>query len=370
MPGVVAGAENITRVVQTTTTDSSGHWAVSIVPNTALTPAGSFYIVSPAYSSAYAISVGPGGGRASTLVVTTGLGSITIPGFGNPMLAQDDLIVGGVGPPAGAATRLPKGADGTVLTVDPATHHLVWAADTDFQNPMTTQDDLIVAAAAGAPARLGKGADSQVLTVDPATHHLLWATPFSNPMTTQDDIIVAGAAGAATRLAKGADATVLTIDPATHHVAWDAIPAITPTLVRARVRAVGGATSIAGDGLFHTLTLATVDYDPSSTLSVAGVFTAPIAGPYLVIGEVAGAVTTFWCSGLSVNNFGVGAASLHGSANGAQGTWGAAPASQLSISRVEDVFVLAQNDTVQLLARQESGGALSPICTFTVIFQH
>lgn len=42
---------------------------------------------------------------------------------------------------------------------------------------MTTQDDLIVGGASGAAARLGKGTDGQVLTVDPTTHHLVWATP-------------------------------------------------------------------------------------------------------------------------------------------------------------------------------------------------
>ena len=46
-------------------------------------------------------------------------------------------------------------------------------------NPMTAQDDLIVGGAPSSgiapPARLGKGSDGQVLTVDPATHHLLWA---------------------------------------------------------------------------------------------------------------------------------------------------------------------------------------------------
>lgn len=46
---------------------------------------------------------------------------------------------------------------------------------------MTTQDDIIVGGSVtggvAAPARLGKGTDGQVLTVDPTTHHLLWATP-------------------------------------------------------------------------------------------------------------------------------------------------------------------------------------------------
>lgn len=54
-----------------------------------------------------------------------------------------------------------------------------WVAETGggMTNPMTTQDDLIIGGASGAPARLGKGTDGQVLTVDPTTHHLVWATP-------------------------------------------------------------------------------------------------------------------------------------------------------------------------------------------------
>lgn len=52
-------------------------------------------------------------------------------------------------------------------------------ADTSLlmTNPMTTQDDLIIGGASGAPTRLPKGSDSTVLTVDPATHHLIWAAP-------------------------------------------------------------------------------------------------------------------------------------------------------------------------------------------------
>jgi hypothetical protein len=54
-----------------------------------------------------------------------------------------------------------------------------WAvpSGTGLTNPMTTQDDLIVGGASGTPARLAKGTDGQVLTVDPTTHHLVWATP-------------------------------------------------------------------------------------------------------------------------------------------------------------------------------------------------
>jgi hypothetical protein len=44
-------------------------------------------------------------------------------------------------------------------------------------NPMTAEDDLIVGGASGAPSHLAKGSDGQVLTVDPTTHHLIWAAP-------------------------------------------------------------------------------------------------------------------------------------------------------------------------------------------------
>jgi hypothetical protein len=51
---------------------------------------------------------------------------------------------------------------------------------TDFiaKSVLTTQDDIIVRDGTG-PARLAKGSDGQVLTVDPTTHHLVWATPTS-----------------------------------------------------------------------------------------------------------------------------------------------------------------------------------------------
>jgi hypothetical protein len=57
------------------------------------------------------------------------------------MTTQDDIIVGGV-PSGGVAppVRLGKGSDGQVLTVDPTTHHLIWAAPTaglDASLPIT-----------------------------------------------------------------------------------------------------------------------------------------------------------------------------------------------------------------------------------------
>jgi hypothetical protein len=96
-------------------------------------------------------------------------------GFTNPMTALDDVIIGGA---AGAAARLAKGANGTYLGIN-GSGHLAYGtpAGTGLANPMSAQDDLIIGGASGAGARLAKGSDGQVLTVDPTTHHLVWATP-------------------------------------------------------------------------------------------------------------------------------------------------------------------------------------------------
>jgi hypothetical protein len=79
-------------------------------------------------------------------------------------------------PAAGTAGRLYYATDGPALYRDNGS---TWDSLTlgGMTNPMTTQDDLIVGGSSGTPARLAKGTDGQVLTVDPTTHHLLWATP-------------------------------------------------------------------------------------------------------------------------------------------------------------------------------------------------
>lgn len=51
-------------------------------------------------------------------------------------------------------------------------------------NPMTTPGDIIVAGASGLPSRLAKGADSTVLTIDPATHLPVWAAGTGEPTLT------------------------------------------------------------------------------------------------------------------------------------------------------------------------------------------
>lgn len=171
---------------------------------------------------------------------------ISTSGLTNPMTTQDDIIVAGAG---GTPSRLAKGSSGYVLTVDPVSGHLAWDVAPGFTNPMITADDLIVGGTGGAATRLGKGADGQVLTVDPTTHLLVWATPaapgMSNPMTTQDDLIVGGAAGAAARLGVGSSGQVLTVDPVSGHLAWDT-PAsgfADPTTTKGDLIVHGGSTT-------------------------------------------------------------------------------------------------------------------------------
>ena len=53
----------------------------------------------------------------------------------------------------------------------------VAAAGSGMANPMTTAGDLILGGSSGTPGRLAKGADSTVLTIDPGTHLPVWAAP-------------------------------------------------------------------------------------------------------------------------------------------------------------------------------------------------
>jgi hypothetical protein len=118
------------------------------------------------------------------------------------------------------------------IFLDDADHHLKRVDETGtvtdiesggMTNPMTTQDDLIVGGASGTPARLAKGSDGQVLTVDPTTHHLVWATPGagSSPLTTKGDLY--GHTTVDARVPVGTDGDVLTADSgAALGVSWQA----------------------------------------------------------------------------------------------------------------------------------------------------
>lgn len=104
-----------------------------------------------------------------------------------------------------------------VAIADGGTGASTKAAAFDALSPMTTQDDIIIGGASGTGTRLGKGSDGQVLTVDPTTHHLVWATPtggsgLSDPMTTRGDIIIRNASNVTARLGRGSAGTYLGSD--------------------------------------------------------------------------------------------------------------------------------------------------------------
>ncbi|PUA17254.1 hypothetical protein [Glaciimonas sp. PCH181] len=86
--------------------------------------------------------------------------SLTGVGFANPMSASGDIIYGGA---AGAATRLAKDTDGTVLML--AGGLPVWSAAPWMTNPMTAAGDLISGGASGVAERLPAGTTGQVLTI-------------------------------------------------------------------------------------------------------------------------------------------------------------------------------------------------------------
>jgi hypothetical protein len=146
---------------------------------------------------------------ASFATPTIALGSSAAAGAAGTVIRSDSTIA------AFDATSPTTQAIGDSAVVGTA----AFAARRDHKhavtNPLTTQDDLWVGGASGAPSRLAKGTDSQVLTVDPTTHHLVWATNpagFSDPMTSRGDIIVRNSSNTTARLAKGSADTYLGSD--------------------------------------------------------------------------------------------------------------------------------------------------------------
>lgn len=123
---------------------------------------------------------------------------------------------------------------------------------TGFVNPMTTQDDIILGGASGAAGRLGKGTDGQVLTVDPATHHVVWATPAAASGDVSTDLIwdakgdIAAGTGSntAARLAVGSNGQVLTADSTqTTGLKWSAAGSGAPTTAKYVTTASDGTLS-------------------------------------------------------------------------------------------------------------------------------
>lgn len=84
-----------------------------------------------------------------------------------------------------------SGTDGQVLTKQ-ADGSIAWETPPGgMTNPMTAEGDLIVggtvAGGVASPTRLGKGSDGQVLTVDPTTHLPVWATATGGGHTILDE---------------------------------------------------------------------------------------------------------------------------------------------------------------------------------------
>jgi hypothetical protein len=142
------------------------------------------------------------GHASDTTITRTGAGDVAVEGNALYRAGGTDVPVtdGGTGASTASGARTNLG--------------LVIGTDIDAR-VMTTQDDIIFGGASGAATRLGKGSDGQVLTVDPTTHHLIWATPssgFADPMTTRGDMIVRNASNVTARVGIGSAGKVWSSD--------------------------------------------------------------------------------------------------------------------------------------------------------------
>lgn len=154
-----------------------------------------------------------------------------------------------------------------------------------FVNPMTTPGDLIRGGTAGAAVRLPVGADGQVLSVQSGLP--TWLSPtvgFANPMTAAGDLIIGGALGVAQRLGIGAAATVLT--SVAGAPVWQAPAAAYAPPSRLSFSARRTSTQGAAGGIVFADTSFSGGHNDSSFLDVGtGVATVPAArgGDYLVL---------------------------------------------------------------------------------------
>jgi hypothetical protein len=101
--------------------------------------------------------------RTNTANVFTGRNSFTVSDF----TQQAKPASAGAG-----KLSLYAHTDGSLHVINAAGTDSPLALGSGFANPLTSEDDLIVAAQNGAAARLAKGADNQVIGVDPNTHHV------------------------------------------------------------------------------------------------------------------------------------------------------------------------------------------------------
>lgn len=146
-----------------------------------------------------------------------------------------------------------------------------------FTNPMTTQDDIIIGGSAGAAARLAKGSDSQVLTVDPTTHHLVWATPTGGGAAlTVEEVDASPTDSAITKIVFPNGTLGIASHVATYTPAAVGIGAAATHLFHATRSA---DTTLTADNALHQIPWNTEEYDLSSEFA-SNVYTPTLAGKY------------------------------------------------------------------------------------------
>lgn len=122
-------------------------------------------------------------------------------GFISPLTQRGGLMVSNDSD--GTVIELAPGTDGHVLKL--LSGMPTWMPDTGgFDNPMTTEGDIIIGTTAGDAIRLARGTNGQILEL--VAGRPAWQDKsggFSNPMTTEGDIIIGSTDGDAIRLSKG-----------------------------------------------------------------------------------------------------------------------------------------------------------------------
>jgi hypothetical protein len=200
--------------------------------------------------------------------------SFTASDIGSPISSKGDIIYGDV---AGVPERLAIGTVGQILRVaggvptwdddDAATYAVV-----------TTKGDLIVGNAGGAPARLAIGSTGQVLTVAGAT--ATWAANPVNVITTRGDIIVGNSTPIPARLAAGTEGDRLTVN-SSGDVVWVGLRSTAARVYRSTDQTITKNTYTKVEAAHETF-----DYGANYDAVTNYLYTAPVAGVYLVIGQV------------------------------------------------------------------------------------
>lgn len=285
-----------------------------------------------------------------------------------PDFATPAIVLGAAAAAGSAATTIRS--DATIVAFDataPSTQAIgdaaaagsaAIAAKRDHKhaitNPLTTAADLWVGGTSGAPSRLAKGSDSQVLTVDPTTHLLVWATPssgFSDPMTNRGDIIVRNASNTTARLGIGSSGKVLSSDGT--DISWQT-PSAGGAAVGVSVYATVTQSIPNATGPVLTFDAEFFDTDGfHSTVTNTSRLTVPSGkdGKYII-----GGGTYFASSG--AGTYRIIAITKNGVAVPPHMRRGVAPTDPaLALSGV--VLDLVATDYIEIIAYQDSGGALN-----------